>query len=146
MLNYRLIHPELIEALALSGHGSQILIADALYPHTTGVNPAARRISLNLRPGLINVNDILDVLLDAIPVEAAAFMKNAEGEMADPVKEFKAQIDAATPADAVEWQPIERFDFYDTCRKPNISTIIASGDVRPYANLLLTVGVPYELR
>jgi L-fucose mutarotase len=104
MINYTLIHPGLLAALAESGHGSQILIADANYPHNTGAPAAARRIALNLRPGLLTVDQILEVLIDAVPVEA-------------------------------------RFDFYDAAHSPHVAVVIAGGDTRHYANLLLTIGV-----
>jgi RbsD / FucU transport protein family. len=65
MLNFGLTHPTLIGALAAAGHGSQVLVADGNYPHSTGVNPSATRIYLNLAPGLLDVDDVLKVLVGA---------------------------------------------------------------------------------
>ena len=39
MLYGPMTHPQFLRALAAAGHGSKILLADANYPHTTGVNP-----------------------------------------------------------------------------------------------------------
>ena len=37
-------------------------------------------------------------------------------------------------------QPLDRFDFYATCREPDLAVCVATGDDRLYANILLTVG------
>jgi D-ribose pyranose/furanose isomerase RbsD len=80
VLSYRLTHPTLLEALGRAGHGSLVLLADSNYAFSTGASPTAERVYLNLRPGLLTVDQVLEVLLDAIPVEAAAFMVGPDGE------------------------------------------------------------------
>ena len=134
MLKYRLIHPELIAALAAAGHGSRVLLADANYPHDTGAAPAARRIYLNLAPGLVTVTDVLAVLADATPLEAAHFMLQDDGHEALVIAQFRALLPDLT------LQPVERFAFYDLSRQPLTSIVVATGEQRLYANLLLTVG------
>jgi L-fucose mutarotase len=134
MLKYRLIHPELLAALAAAGHGSRVLLADANYPHDTGAAPAARRIYLNLAPGIVSVTDVLAVLAEAIPVEAAHFMLQDDGQSAPVVAEFRRLLPG------VDLQPVERFAFYDLCRQPLTSIVVATGEQRLYANVLLTVG------
>ena len=42
MLNYTLVHPPLLRALAAAGHGSQVLLADGNYPAATANRPAPR--------------------------------------------------------------------------------------------------------
>jgi L-fucose mutarotase len=134
MLKYRLLHPELIAALAAAGHGSRVLLADANYPHDTGAAPGARRIYLNLAPGLVTVTDVLAVLADAIPIEAAHFMLQDDGQAAPVVAEFRRLLPG------VELQPVERFAFYDLCRQPLTSIVVATGEQRLYANVLATIG------
>jgi L-fucose mutarotase len=34
-----------------------------------------------------------------------------------------------------------RFEFYDAARGPNVALVIATGEQRIYANILLTLGV-----
>jgi len=41
MLTTGLIHPGILRALAGAGHGARILIADANYPHSTGIGQRA---------------------------------------------------------------------------------------------------------
>jgi len=134
MLKYRLLHPELLAALASAGHGSRVLLADANYPHDTGAAPTARRIYLNLAPGLLTITDVLAVLVDAIPIEAAAFMLQDDGNEAPVVAEFRALLPG------IELQPTKRISFYNTARLPTTSIMVATGEARLYANLLLTIG------
>ena len=136
MINYTLLHPELLAVLARAGHGSRILIADANYPHSTGAPAAAARIALNLRPGLLAVDQILEVLIDAVPVEAAATMATAEGSESAAVQGYRKLL-----GPEVSFAAHERFEFYAAAREPDVAAVIASGDMRQYANLLLTLGV-----
>ena len=135
MLKTTLLHPEILYALGSAGHGAGVLISDGNYPHTTGSNPAARRVFLNLAPGLLTVTDVLRVIAGAIPVEAAHVMATADGSQPPIWDEFRALL----PGNTLE--PIERFAFYNTARQPDVALVIATGEQRIYANILLTVGV-----
>jgi L-fucose mutarotase len=135
MLRYKLIHPEILAALGTAGHGSQVLIADGNYPFTTGSPLAARRVYLNLAPGLLNVTDVLAALVDAIPVEAAHVMVPDSGPEPQIFAEFRALLPG------VELQNLGRFQFYEAARGPDVALVIATGERRVYANLLLTIGV-----
>jgi L-fucose mutarotase len=144
MLRYDLLHPDLLRALAAAGHGSRILLADANYPHSTGAHPAAARVHLNLRPGLVTVEQVLEVLLGAVPFESAAVM--VPGGVAGDV----AAADEAIPVhavyraaltDGVAWETMDRFAFYEAARGDDVALVVATGEQRVYANLLLTIGV-----
>ena len=80
MLRYKLLHPEILAALGSAGHGSQVLIADGNYPFATRSNPNARKVYLNLAPDVLTATDVLAVLADAIPIEAAHVMVPDAGE------------------------------------------------------------------
>ena len=144
MMRSGLLHPPLLAALAGAGHGSQILIADALYPHDTGANPSAVRIHLNLRPGLVAARDVLELVADSCYVEAARFMEDADGQPSEAVREYQEVLGGHTHwgGRRVGWSGLERFAFYEACQARTVSVVIATGEVRPYSNLLLTVGVP----
>jgi L-fucose mutarotase len=135
LLTYRLIHPKILGALGEAGHGAQVLIADGNYPLVTRSHPNARRVYLNLAPDLLRVTDVLEVLLDAIPIEAAHVMGPDSGEEPDIFADFRAQLPA------IELQRLNRFDFYDMARGPDLALAIATGERRLYANILLTIGV-----
>jgi L-fucose mutarotase len=135
MLRYQLLHPEILAALGGAGHGSQILIGDGNYPFATGSNPSARRVFLNLAPGLLTATDVLSVLVDAIPIEAAHVMVPDAGEEPPIFGEFRSILND------MELYILRRFDFYDAARGPDLALVIATGDRRVYSNILLTIGV-----
>lgn len=135
MLRYRLIHPQILQALGTAGHGSTVLIADGNYPFTTGSAPAAQRVFLNLAPGLVGVPDVLRALVDAMPIEAAHVMVPDSGPEPSIFAEFRELL-PDTPL-----QSLGRFPFYEAAREPRCALVIATGEQRVYANLLLTVGV-----
>ena len=112
------------------------MIADSNYPHYTGAPASAARIHLNLAPGLISATDVLAVLLNAVPVEAARVMVMDNGQEAPIVQEFRKLLPAGVPV-----EPLQRFQFYYAVNVPQTSVLIATGEQRLYANLLLTVGV-----
>ncbi|RZS34093.1 L-fucose mutarotase [Herbihabitans rhizosphaerae] len=136
MLRYPLIHPPLLGALAAAGHGSKILIADANYAHATNVNPRAALIHLNLRPGVVNSDVILETLLTAVPVEAAEVMRTDDSSTPPVWTAYTEHLGTEMPL-----KPLARHDFYATCLGDELAVCVASGDQRLYANLLLTVGV-----
>ncbi|MBD5785386.1 RbsD or FucU transport [Cellulosimicrobium terreum] len=150
MLRYELLHPGLIGALAAAGHGSRILLADGNYPHSTGARAGAARVHLNLRPGLLTVDQVLEVLLDAVPVESATVMVpgGVDGDVAaagEPVPAHAGYRTALTAvAGDVGWHELDRFAFYDAARADDVALLVATGDQRVYANLLLTIGVRQE--
>jgi len=133
-MTYRLTHPQLLDALGRAGHGSTVLIADANYAHSTGGAPAAERVHLNLRPGLLTTDQVLEVLLDAIPVEAAATMVGPEGQDSPAITGFAATLDG------VPFERLQREPFRAAARSADLAVLIATGDTRHYANLLLTIG------
>ncbi|NJM05631.1 RbsD or FucU transport [Candidatus Gracilibacteria bacterium] len=135
MLTYPLLHPEILAALAGAGHGSQVLIADGNYPLSTRSHPAARRVFLNLAPGMLTVTTVLGVVCGAIPVEAAHVMVPDTGSDPAIFAEFRSLLPGQ------ELQRLDRFAFYDAARSPDLALAIATGEQRVYANILLTIGV-----
>jgi L-fucose mutarotase len=134
MLKGRLIHPELLRALGGAGHGAKVLLADGNYPVGTKAPPSAPRIYLNLAPGLLTVTDVLGVLVHAIPIEAAEVMVPAEGPEPPIFAEFRQLLD-------VDLRALGRHEFYDAASSPDVGVVVATGEGRIYANLLLTIGV-----
>ncbi len=136
MLRYPLTHPPLLEVLATAGHGSKILIADANYAHDVNVRPGVPVIHLNLRAGLVAADDVLEVLLTAVPVEQAHVMEPDDGSVPEVFARYEKLLGAE-----VALRPLGRQEFYDTCHERDFAACIATGEDRLYANLLLTIGV-----
>ena len=135
MLKTRLLQPEILQALGEAGHGAQVLIADGNYPLATRSNPDAHRVFLNLAPGQLTVTDVLSVIAEAIPVEAAYVMGPDDGSEPSIYEEFRALLPET------ELERLGRFEFYDMARGPDTALAIATGEQRIYANILLTIGV-----
>jgi len=135
MLTTRLLHPEILAALGEAGHGAQVLIADGNYPLATRSNPDAYRVFLNLEPGKLTVTDVLSVIAEAIPVEAAYVMGPDDGSEPTIYEDFRGLL----PDNELE--RLGRFEFYDMARGPDTALAIATGEQRIYANILLTIGV-----
>jgi L-fucose mutarotase len=136
MLRTRLLHPEILQALAMSGHFSQVMIADGNYPFVSRSHSETRRVYLNLAPGMVRTTDVLDVLAETIPIQGALMMRVPDGQEAPIVGEYRARLPAA-----VEIEYAERQAFYDRVSSSTTSLLIATGETRRFANLLLTVGV-----
>jgi L-fucose mutarotase len=141
----KLIHPQILAALARAGHGSKVLISDGNYPHWTARGPNAEVVYLNLTPGLPGVSDVLRVLATAIPIEAASVMATLKsGPYAldkDPEiwGEFRELLKNADCRG--ELTQIERFAFYEAAGASDVCLTIATGEQRIYGNVLLTIGV-----
>jgi L-fucose mutarotase len=136
VLRTKLIHPEILAALAAAGHGSQVLVSDGNFPHATATPPGARRVYLNLSPGRVTVTEVLEALAVTVPVEAAAVMRPHAAAAPAVLDEYRALLPAGTRVDVVE-----RLAFYELARGRDVTLAIATGDQRLYANLLLTIGV-----
>lgn len=135
MLRSPLIHPQLLAALGAAGHGARVLIADANYSHSTNVYPGAALIHLNVRPGLVTVDQVLEPVVDLVPVESVSVMQPDDGSTPEAFGRYRELL-----GDRLPLQPLGRLEFYATCREADLAVCVATGDDRLYANVLLTVG------
>ncbi len=136
MLKMKLLHPEILKILARSGHFSQVLIADGNFPFTSRSGPGATTVYLNLMPGIPKTTDVLEALLEVIPIQQAAIMEIPNGEKAAVHDEYVRML-----PQGIEVKRLERYAFYDAAYSPMTSLVIATGETRRFANLLLTIGV-----
>jgi L-fucose mutarotase len=139
MLRTGLTHPQILEALAAAGHGSLVLISDGNFPSLTAPHPGARRVYLNVRPGLVTVTDILATLRLVVPIEKAVLMDPDDGGVRPVHAELVGLLDPET-----EVAHVPRSEFYAATRSDDLALVIASGDERWYANVLLTMGALTE--
>jgi L-fucose mutarotase len=135
MLRFPLIHPPLLAALGAAGHGARVLIADANYSHATNVGPRAAVVYLNVRPGLVTVDQVLEPVLAAVPVEAVTVMRPDDGSTPEVWARYRELVGVD-----LELEQLGRLEFYAACREPDLAVCVATGDDRLYANVLLTVG------
>jgi L-fucose mutarotase len=137
MLKTDLLHPELLRVLASAGHGSEVLVADANYPFGTGAAPEVPRVYLNFAPDLLRATDVLGVLTKVVCVEAAHVMM-PNGPEPSIFDDFRALLPG------FELQKLARRDFYARVRGPDLALLVATGERRLYANILLTLGAVPE--
>lgn len=129
------LDPPLLGALAGTGPGSRILLADANYAHDVNVRPGAPPIFLNLRAGLGRIDELLGLVVAAVPLESATTMR-PDDLTEPPVWSRYAEILGAD----LPLRSVARNEFYSRACGPKVAFAVASGDERPYASLLLTVG------
>jgi L-fucose mutarotase len=136
LLKTKLLHPEILRVLGSSGHFSQVLIADGNYPFLSHSGPNAAKVFLNLTPGIPKATDVLDVLIETIPLQEASLMQIPNGEPAPIHDEYLAMLPPGLPV-----KYLERYAFYEAVRSPLTTLVIATGETRRFANLLLSIGV-----
>jgi L-fucose mutarotase len=134
MIKFDVIHPELLCALAKCGHKSQLLIADSNYAHVTNAPKEAKIIYLNLSPGLLGATSILEKVLTCINVEKAVLMASPP----DFINTIEAEYRQLLPEHCLI-EHLERECFYAAVKSEQTLLVIASGEQRRFANLLLTV-------
>lgn len=135
MLRSPILHPPLLAALGAAGHGARVLIADANYSHSTNIGPRTALIHLNLRPGLVTVDQVLEPVLATVPVEAVTVMRPDDGSTPAVFARYTELL-----GEGLALRPVERLSFYAECRQPDLAVCVATGDERLYANVLLTIG------
>jgi L-fucose mutarotase len=136
MLRTTLLQPEILSALGRAGHGSKVLIADGNYPFSTGSPATAQKVFLNLKPGMVKVTDVLEALVESIPIETAMVMVPDDKSDQPIFNEFRRILPRQ-----IDLTRTTRFAFYDQARNSDTALVIATGEQRIYANLLLTIGV-----
>lgn len=136
MLKTKLLHPQILSVLASSGHGSRILIADGNYPFTTGVPETAQKVFLNFTPGMVSVTEVLKVIKNAIQIESYLVMLPPDETPQKIHEEFHDILGESIPGFKVK-----KVDFYKEALSPNTCMVIATGEIRRFANILITTGV-----
>ena len=133
-----LLTPELLMILRAMGHGDEIAIVDANYPAKSN---ADRLVRLDGADASRTLSAVLSVLpLDSFVKSAANGMQvvGKPKEIPPAIADFQTIVDrlAGFPKQIGR---IERFAFYE--RAKTCFAIVATGDRRLYANIILTKGV-----
>ena len=131
-----MLQPDILSTLSRAGHGSCVLIADGNYPVSTHSPGSAAKVFLNLRPSLVQVADVLEVLRDTIPIEQATMMAPPDSQRAPIQKELLKLLPAGLPT-----RSLTRNEFYAAVSQPSTALVIVTGEERRFANILITIGV-----
>ncbi len=144
MLKQHLIHPEITAILARAGHHAKVLIADGNYPSSTKKGPNATVISMNLMPGCITVEQALEAVLSAVPVDHINTMgippDDSYAQAGEPPvwDIFRAVVKKS--GSRVKMEPILKWDFYKHVESADHILTIQTGDQALWGNVLLTLG------
>ena len=136
MLKTKLLHPEILSILGSNGHGARILIADSNFPFSTCPPPTAKKVFLNFAPGMLMVTDVLNILKDYIPIEAAIVMIPPDDSLQAIHSEFEEILGTGNPL-----KKLKRFEFYEEVKSSDTCLVIATGESKRFANILLIIGV-----
>lgn len=133
-----LLHADLLHALASMGHGDELVIADANFPWAS----IGRRV---VHLAGASAPDALDAILTLFPlddfVDQPALTMEVVGEpdaVPEPVRDF-AEIFTKHGLADTEMGHLDREAFYARAR--SAFTIVRTGELRPYGNILLVKGV-----
>ena len=134
MLTGKLIHPDIMAALALCGHGDKVLIADGNYP-LDSKSGEAETLFFGLTPGVPTDTSVLQATPSAVNIEKAEVMDPADGTAPEIFVQFQSMLGG------MELSKLGRYEFYDACCQPGVRLAISTGEKRTFANLLITIGV-----
>lgn len=127
-----ILNRHLAGALALLGHTDRVVVCDAGLPIPDGPH-GPHVVDLAFRAGVPRFSEVLAGLLDELVVEGAT----AASEVKDRNPETAAELEGLFPA--LELVPHE--ELKDRTRGARL--IVRTGEVRPYANVLLHCGVAF---
>ena len=136
----KILSPQLLKVLCEMGHGDELVIADGNFP-----SESMGKDAVVVRADGLPATELLDAILTVLPLDTyvekpAALMAVVPGDpcVPDVWDEYKAVM-AKHGEDPERIEMMERFAFYDRAKKAY--AIIATGEERIYANVLLKKGV-----
>lgn len=145
MLKTPLLHPQILSALAKAGHHAKILIADGNYPASTKKGPNAELVSLQLVPGVPTVAQVLEPLMQVLPIDHVHTMGIDHSDQyalkEDPVVWTTYRSILKHSGFTRDLEPIVKWDFYEAVMSSDHVLTIQTADQAIWANLLLLVGV-----
>lgn len=126
VLNHRIS-----EVIAVMGHGDHLAIGDAGLP----IPPGVERIDLAVEPGLPAMLDVSRVVASELQVESIV----VASELVERNPGLAGQIADRFPGATVTDIPHEDFK----AMLPRCRAVIRTGEVTPYANVILVSGVTF---
>lgn len=131
-----LLNRHLSKLVASLGHLDEIVIADAGLP----VPPGVPVIDLAVSPGIPGFFDVFDALSTELIVEQAVFAEEASAELSTRIEAKLAHWEEETG------KRIGRFRVSHEAfksRTQRARAVVRTGEVTPYANLILVSSVPF---
>lgn len=133
-----LISPQLLKVLAEMGHGDEICIADGNFPAESMGKRVVRLDGHGIEP-------LLKAMLGLFPLDTfverpVMLMQTADGSVPEIWNGYRDIIQSGAETEAFTgFEMIERFAFYE--RAKNCYAVVATGESKLYANIILKKGV-----
>jgi D-ribose pyranase len=124
-----ILNSHISEVLSRMGHTDTIVIADCGLPIPDG----AIRIDLSIKKGTPSFMETLQVVLEDMQIEKVTLAKEINDNNPDIEGKIVKLIDGV-PADYVTHEEFKQ-------RTKNAKAVIRTGEVTPYANIILHAGV-----
>ncbi|MEL4072659.1 RbsD/FucU domain-containing protein [Ochrobactrum sp. GPK 3] len=136
MLRFPIIHPHVLSALASAGHKSLVIVTDAHFAAATALNDKATIVHAALRSGSPRVPEVVELISQAVAIEALTTMTPSEPALAAVADEVAMVLPSQ-----IERQTIDRASFVALTRSADTALCIVTGDTRRFANAILRIGV-----
>jgi len=142
-----IISPDLLHALALMGHGDEILLADCHFP-ATSIATAAQSKPILIRADGHGIPKLLAGILQLIELDTyvpspvtlmARVPEDEQRGLQVPVWDTYKEIIAEKVQTGVNTTFLERFEFYERAKKAFV--IVQTGESAQYGNIILTTGL-----
>ncbi len=144
MIKTTLVHPQILQVLAKSGHHDRVLIADGNYPAYGTLGPRAELVHLNLTPGVLGCEAVLEAVLSVLPVERYYLMKPSADDplslQGTPAIWQKFEQLFKQAGQHPELEVFDKWGFYEQVPTPRHVLTIQTAEMAPYANILLEIG------
>ena len=133
-----LLGPDLLRVLAAMGHGDEVVIADANFPAESSAQRLVRLDGVDATRAAVAILSVLP-LDEHVKAPAAVMAVVGDPDAELPIVDEFHRIAEAAHGQPVSFERVERFAFYERARQA--FAIVATGERRPYGNLILTKGV-----
>ena len=134
MKKYGILNNQLSRVIAEMGHKDRLVICDSGLP----IPKEVERIDLALKPGLPKFKEVLATVLEDLVVEGAIIAQEMQTESPDLWQEVEELL-AQEGIEKIETCPHAKFKELTTETKG----IVRSGEVIPFANIILISGVDF---
>lgn len=128
MKNHGVIHPDLVRLLAQLGHMDELLICDAGFP----ISPGVERIDLAYRLGAPEFADVVETIASDITVESFVVAEETNGELVEWLRSV---------TDAEMSESVSHAGFKARASRSRVA--IRTGETTAYTNVILIAGVAF---
>ena len=133
--NPSILNPDLIALITGMGHTDALVIADAGLP----IPPGVRCLDLALTAGIPGFIDTLRAVLQELCVERCTIASEMQAHSKALYGQFRHILQDCAPD--TQLQAVDHTTFKRHCGEAR--AIVRTGECAPYANVILSAGVPF---